>query len=109
MSAGRCASCGADVFWAITPAGKRMPVDPNPVPDGNVAIYRDHLGALRARVLRAGEQPSAYERRGVAHFATCPHADRHRTRTTTGPAGEPVTVPGNVVTLAELRRRRERR
>lgn len=26
---GKCRSCGADIIWTVTEAGKRMPVDPD--------------------------------------------------------------------------------
>jgi hypothetical protein len=58
----------------------RMPLDADPAPDGNLAVYRDHLGALKARTLKKGEEPDLYERRGKSHFATCKHADRFRKR-----------------------------
>jgi hypothetical protein len=71
-----CRYCGADVLWAITPKGRRMPVDPEPRPDGNLAVYRDHLGQLRARVVTrsiSGEYPrEPYERPAMPHAATCP-------------------------------------
>lgn len=98
MAAGICASCQQDVLWAKTSQGKRMPIDPEPRPDGNLAVYRDHLGQLRTRVLSKGYEPESYERRGISHFATCPHADRHR-RKADG-------LPGNVVDLAKARRTR---
>lgn len=91
MSAGRCEACQADIFWARLPSGKRMPLDPARRDDGNVAVYRDHLGGLRARVLKAGERPDTHEWLALPHFATCKHADRFRK----GPDG----VPRNVVPL----------
>lgn len=48
-----CASCGAPITWAITPAGKRMPVDAEPTPNGNVELT--HLGPVtRATVHEVG-------------------------------------------------------
>ena len=55
----QCRSCGADVIWIITEAGKRMPVDAAPG-------------------LIPGEHTS--------HFATCPQAnDWRKSALTKGP------------------------
>jgi len=72
-----CRSCGAPIIWCLTRNGKRMPVDANPDPDGNIAI-----------VARVGNAPPAIEilntRRsesfdaGEPHFATCPNSATHR-------------------------------
>lgn len=67
-----CARCGAEILWAITTKGKRMPVDIEPTEAGNLAIYRDHVGGLHARVVKPNEPVEPYERPGIAHFATCP-------------------------------------
>lgn len=55
----QCRSCGADIVWFRTKAGKRMPVD------------------------EATTQPTDREdqldlERHTSHFATCPDADQHR-------------------------------
>jgi hypothetical protein len=74
-----CRSCGAEVVWAVTPGGKRMPVDPEPVVDGNVHLDRRQNPPL-AQVI--GSAPTLYDEEPadvyVSHFATCPNADRHR-------------------------------
>ena len=64
-----CASCRATVYWIITEAGKRMPVDCN-----------------SARVLARTGEPGAVaptkdsEGRGISHFVTCVNAEMHRKR-----------------------------
>lgn len=68
-------SCGARIDWYVTDLGKRIPLDPEPRPDGNITVK----GRL-AHVLRAGEVPSADQARYVSHFATCPDADGWRKR-----------------------------
>jgi hypothetical protein len=74
-----CSSCRKLVDWAVTPAGKPMPVDADSMdqPSGNLAV-KCVGGRLRCRVLKAGESPDPDEHRGMAHWATCEHADSHR-------------------------------
>jgi hypothetical protein len=72
-----CLSCRAPVVWGITGAGKRIPVDPDPVADGNLAIGPET--PPRVRYLQPNEDPvRTSEWRGVSHFATCPDAKLHR-------------------------------
>lgn len=75
-----CRSCGAEIFWAETAGGKRMPVDADPVPDGNVIVEDRPGDGLRATVLEPGalmlDDPGLP--RYVSHFATCPNASQHR-------------------------------
>lgn len=47
---GRCSSCRATIIWTLTPAKRRMPLDP----------------------------PQGPEARHHSHFATCPMAAQHR-------------------------------
>lgn len=53
-----------------------MPIDPGVYPAederANLAVYKDHTGRINVRVLKAGEEPESYEKRGMPHFATCP-------------------------------------
>jgi hypothetical protein len=69
-----CRSCGAEVFWAVTASGKRMPVDADVTADGNVSIGPDGL----AYVVPAGHVASPAYPRYTSHFATCPNAAHHR-------------------------------
>jgi hypothetical protein len=73
----KCRSCGANVLWAKTDLGKSMPVDPEPVPDGNVELYRTPKGL---QVVVHGKEFTPDPRATVhkSHFATCPNAQRHR-------------------------------
>jgi hypothetical protein len=90
-----CRSCGAPIRWAVSQAsGKRIPLDVEPVDDGNIVeTGRTHTsGAPMVRYLKksdrpifpslalvvGGEQP--VDARYVTHFATCPNADQHRRR-----------------------------
>jgi hypothetical protein len=77
---GRCRSCGAPIRWAVTVNGKRMPVDDQPVPDGNLVLsdptpgaYAPVAAAFDPQQLLIDDPP-----RFVSHFATCPQADQYR-------------------------------
>jgi hypothetical protein len=59
----RCASCNKVIYFILTPAGKRMPVDCD-VEGGNAPSSRGSV--------------TQFHGRGVSHFATCAHADEHR-------------------------------
>lgn len=82
---GLCKSCGAVILWAITPKGRRLPVDPDPRPDGNVLVsdLRDVDGRYPCAIL-AGDMLADAQLAGavlrVSHFATCPNARAHRRR-----------------------------
>lgn len=74
-----CWSCGKPIKWGITAAGKPIPLDPDPVPNGNLAIGPGD--PAKVRVLLDDEEPvRASEWRGVTHFVTCPTANLHRNR-----------------------------
>jgi hypothetical protein len=72
----RCRSCRAEIFWAATSHGKRMPVDAQPVEDGNLVIAPGDLPT--AYVVDPGQPDLTGEPRYTSHFASCPHADQHR-------------------------------
>lgn len=65
-----CKSCGARIRWAVTQAGKKMPVD---VRMGGDAIKRLATG---------GYEVSSDH----VHWATCPHAREHRRNSRTAPS-----------------------
>lgn len=85
----RCRTCHAEILWAANAEAGRpvLPIDPIARPDGNVLLEPTDGGFL-ARVLtrveieehylaayRAGKQADLLH---VTHFASCPHAKRHR-------------------------------
>lgn len=79
-----CRSCGARIRWAVTTAGKRIPVDEQPVDGGNVLLHEaiDRQEPI-ATVVGKNVHPTLFDDdapRYVSHFATCPNADRHRRR-----------------------------
>ena len=75
-----CRSCGAHIRWVKTERDKRIPLDREPTPDGNIVpVLVDE--EWRARVL-SQSQADEYRRLGgdtyTAHFSTCPQADAWR-------------------------------
>ena len=75
-----CKSCHAPVWWAESENGKRMPVNPEPVEDGNVVVLRPGHGLAPpvVRVLGPGEMLLDEPDRFVSDFATCSRADEWR-------------------------------
>lgn len=78
MTESTCTGCGKPVRWVITEGGRRMPLDPDPVPEGNVVpVMVD--GHRRARVLTGDELP--YEGEAwQTHFRSCRAAPEFRKR-----------------------------
>lgn len=78
----RCRSCDGLMMWATTGIkGGFIPVDPDPVDNGNIVLDFGRTGNLpRASVLGPLElqllEPGVA--RYVSHFVTCPQADEHR-------------------------------
>jgi len=71
-----CVRCGAPMWWATTVGNKRIPLDVDPHPDGNVVpVLVD--GRKRVKVLTGPEMP-AQQRAWRSHFATCPYASELR-------------------------------
>jgi hypothetical protein len=66
-----CRSCPAVIEWYTMDSGKKMPVDKDPHPDGNLVYdtVRD-----RMHVAPVGSAPVMYR----SHFVTCPNAGKHR-------------------------------
>jgi hypothetical protein len=70
-----CRSCGAPIRWERTVNDKPIPLDPEPVADGNLGIRDD------GKVYHVGEGSlDLGEPRYKTHFATCPNATEHRKR-----------------------------
>lgn len=80
--AAACRSCGQPVAWAVTDAGKAIPLDADPagdplvVPDGNLEATPGPLFSVRhvipgeLNLFDLFEPPTRYR----THFATCPEA-----------------------------------
>jgi len=72
-----CRSCGAPIRWVTTINDKRIPIDREPDPDGN--IYASLVdGEWRAVVRGPEADPPAGRHLYRAHFATCPDAKSWR-------------------------------
>lgn len=85
-----CGSCGAAIYWAKDPNGKRVPVDAEGRADGNLAVQAGGpagkpSGALRVRYLRKDGVLTVHEWHATSHFATCPDAEAWLARGTRTP------------------------
>lgn len=79
MASSACRSCGAPVFWLLTERGKRIPIDDEPVEDGNIVIRWDwDKGENVAHYVGKDEEIGSDEERYVSHFATCPQSKNWR-------------------------------
>jgi hypothetical protein len=77
---GACRSCGAEIVWARTVNGKTIPIDVDPVEDGNIEL-QDGAGAMPVAVYVKkddGQLGLLASDRYVSHFATCPQAKEWR-------------------------------
>ena len=70
-----CGSCHAEILWAPTATGRRMPLDRTPDPDGNVVLLDDRAVVLSPE---ARDQLPTETPRYRSHFASCPNANTHR-------------------------------
>lgn len=76
ITAARCGSCNAPIYFATTTNGRPIPLDVEPAAAGNVVVVGGHA-VVFAGPNRAGE---AYptKPRYMPHHATCPTVDQHR-------------------------------
>jgi hypothetical protein len=63
-----CRSCGADITWAVTTRGRRIPLD--------TAIKNVAIPATDPAL--DGPVTVTFVSGHETHFATCPNADEHR-------------------------------
>jgi hypothetical protein len=75
---GKCTGCNAPIFWAVTSAGKRIPVDVTPVRGGNIRIFESPTTGVATALYQP--KPAPEEESYVSHFATCPEAASFRRR-----------------------------
>lgn len=80
----KCRSCGRPIVWAKTLAGRSMPVDTDPDPEGNLLLVEvdEDVKAVISISGLTEEARQAAQRVGVvlrtSHFATCPDATMWR-------------------------------
>lgn len=67
-----CGSCPAKIIWTVTAKGKRMPVDAEPVLNGNIDVLPGDPPT--SNYLTPFADMKAY----VSHFVTCPSAQKYR-------------------------------
>lgn len=75
-----CRSCGRPIVWTKTQTGKNSPVDPDPVPDGNLVLVSSTVDG-KVHFEQFAYRPEAHNaerKRYRSHFATCPNAKQHR-------------------------------
>jgi hypothetical protein len=102
-----CPHCGQPVLRAITAAGRRQLLNPEPDPAGNVAASRDGTYTWRARVPNAEMTILSYERLYMPHAATCKNWPPRTSQVKVVPAPtRSGPIPSNVVFLGEYRRTR---
>ena len=81
-------SCGAPMVWARWKRSReKVPLDPDPVVDGNVVIVAVIAGEPQVELVSHLDPPSLLDdpnmpepARFVTHFTTCPQAKEHRKR-----------------------------
>lgn len=74
-----CRSCDARIIWATTAGKKAMPVDAEPVDDGNVELVLNGSLAVSPVAIVHGQRSMLYDGPlRKSHFATCPDHDRWR-------------------------------
>jgi hypothetical protein len=74
---GKCSKCGKLLGFAHTPSGKRMPLDPDPVAEGNVYVVD---GPYPRCVVKSKQIPTPEGVPHLSHFVTCPAAAQFRRR-----------------------------
>jgi hypothetical protein len=73
----KCRECGAEIAFVQAEATQRlMPVDPAPVPDGNLVIRNGQAVAVGNDLLSPEARQG--EPRYKTHFATCTNPERFR-------------------------------
>jgi hypothetical protein len=68
----RCRSCNAEIIWAVTDSGKRMPLDAEPA-ERPTGLFRLDTSCDPPHASSAAGEP-VY----LSHFVTCPNAAQHR-------------------------------
>jgi hypothetical protein len=72
----RCRSCGEEIVWAMTTAGRAVPINNRPKLGGNIELTYTAGAPPVAHVVK----PVPGKVRFVSHFATCPDASMWKRR-----------------------------
>lgn len=77
-----CRSCGAELIWCLTPSSRWMPVDREPVADGNVEINYEHQPPLAVVLTSTDLAQARLEKIPLhkTHLSTCPNRLEHKRR-----------------------------
>lgn len=75
---GRCRSCDALVYWAVTRGDRKIPVDIEPTANGNIWFATDPDGNEFAEFMSKHNTPPEGTPLHVSHFGTCPQRDQWR-------------------------------
>jgi len=78
----RCSSCGAEIVWLKTTAGKSMPCDPTPIAivpgSGSARVVTDEGEVISGRLADPLFPDEGVKHGRVSHFSTCAFAASHR-------------------------------
>lgn len=77
--ADRCTACNAELIWALTPSGKRAPINHEQDPHGNVIVLQPRGLIQKLAVTLSGATLDLARTTGMPlhlnHFADCIAAD----------------------------------
>lgn len=73
-----CRSCDAPIIWALTTKKRRMPLDAEPNPAGNVELVPAGFGILPTAIVHQQPPMNPEHPIHMPHHATCPNADEWR-------------------------------
>ena len=81
MNKHKCRSCGAAIIWSETITSRLMPLDAEPVKEGNIVLgLRKNLPPLA--LYQTEQQLERLREKGellyMSHFVTCPQASKWR-------------------------------
>ena len=77
----KCRGCGAEIIWIKTPGGKSIPCDAEPVSYWERAKAKGKVVTPNGMVLSCDFEGDPQKATGigyVAHWSTCPYAERFR-------------------------------
>ena len=77
----RCRSCGAEIIWVKTRAGRDMPCDPGLIPFWAKLKAKDKVVTQEGDVVSCLLEGDPQEITGVGrvpHWATCPFSKQHK-------------------------------